>query len=392
MKHSLSLAILLGITALFQGCGETEETATVDTQTVISGTTTIKSSRFDPDKATVCLDLNENNICNDNEPQTLTNEIGDYKILVPEAIKDGTIIIATGGYSLILNDDQNRSVKNIITMHKNYKKSETAQNVNIMSHIVYLDMKQNSSTYSDALENIANKYNYNGTDILLQDPIRIALEDKGFVIDGPGVEYYYNAIAIEAYISEQLKSHSSPAPMRAGSLTTEDDTIIPGLTDLTIDTDLFDSYLETLSAYFEAIWDYLFGGDDVIEEDSGSGDGTTEETGAPTTIPVTRDAMNAIWYIIDASGDKTCSDIDSGDNISVTEADGKTTDLTLTYTQDGTLASLKLSLSFFSVDTIVITDYKDDNTFTGYYASDNETLQGEIVDNLATCKSGKLGL
>jgi hypothetical protein len=56
------------------------------------------------------------------------------------------------------------------------------------------------------------------------------------------------------------------------------------------------------------------------------------------------------------------------------------------------LASMKLSLSFFSVDTIVFTEYKSDYTFKGHYASDSETLSGEKVSSLDICKSEKLGL
>ena len=399
MKLSLTLSLLLGMATLFQGCGTAEDApkAAKDNSIVISGATTLNSSRFDPDKAMVCLDIDKDGICTENDPQALANDIGEYKITVETQPKDGTIIIATGGYSLLLRDDQNLSIKNVIDMHKSYHKDEKSANVNIMSHVVYLDMEQNVATYQDSLNNIAQTYNYDTTSILLEDPIRIAIQDKskvGTIFDGPGVKYYYNAIAIEKFIAE--KTVKNKAPSLVVEAATEEDSLIPSLDDLTIDTTLFDSYLDDLSQYFSDFWDYWFG-DDTVEV---TPDPDPEpEPVKPQVVEIQRDNLNGIWYIIDASGDKTCSDIRSNGDIAVTEADGKTTNLSLTY--NNTKKTMLLKLGFFTADTIKFDKYYDNETFTGNYESDGETLKGikvvvgnNIAEQLDSCKhdSDKLGL
>ena len=51
-----------------------------------------------------------------------------------------------------------------------------------------------------------------------------------------------------------------------------------------------------------------------------------------------------------------------------------------------------LKLGFFTADTIKFSTYYDNETFTGNYESDGETLSGYKMDSLAACKSEKLGL
>ena len=390
MKSSLTLSLLIGITALFQGCGSTPEDtkSTKESSVTLSGASTLKSSRFDPEKATVCLDENSDNICNEDEPQSLVNDIGEYKIIVKTKPKDGTMIIATGGYSLLLRDDQNRSIKNVINMHKSYHQDENSANVNIMSHVVYLDMKENGFIYQESLKNIQQRYNYSTTSILLEDPIRIAIEDKGILIDGPGVKYYYNAIEIEKFIALQITTKSAKKVVsRTEQAVIEEDTIIPDLSDLIIDTTLFDSYLDDLTTYFNDFWNYLFGEETT---DPQAPDEEEQPSREPQLVEIQRDHLNGIWYIIDASGDKTCSDIRFNNDIAVTEADGGTTDLTLTY--DNTKKTMLLKLGFFTADTIKFSAYYDNQTFNGNYESDGETLSGYKMDSLAACKSEKLEL
>jgi len=84
--------------------------------------------------------------------------------------------------------------------------------------------------------------------------------------------------------------------------------------------------------------------------------------------------------------------IQDNDQISVTETDGKTTnlDMIIKGTADN-ITAMELKYGFVSADTINIKNY-DYPTFNGSYASDNETLTGTKIDTLSKCKSEKLGL
>ena len=388
MRFSSTLLLLLATATLFQGCGETEEAVAADTQTVIKGSATLGTILSND--AIVCLDLNNNDICDTDEPTAQPDSLGQYKFTLDGSVEDGTLIIVQNGVNLLPPPSgEHLGLK----FYKPYQSSESDQNINVFSTLVANEMLNSpSSTYAEAKETVINRAFANSSycsfidsDLAIGDPI------------SEGGDFLTCMIALQdlTYLADASQIQMAPSLQRVVEADTGSDM------DSYIDTNsgYFDLFLTSLTEYLDAFyawWDSwsLFGGDDetVVEETPAEETPVVEEPVTPATIPVTRDAMNAIWYIIDASGDKTCSDIDSANNISVTEADGKTTDLSLTYTQNGDLASLKLSLSFFSVDTIVITDYKDNNTFKGYYSSDNETLQGEIVDSLTICKSEKLGL
>jgi len=62
----------------------------------------------------------------------------------------------------------------------------------------------------------------------------------------------------------------------------------------------------------------------------------------------------------------------------------------LTY--DNNKKTMLLKLGFFTADTIKFGAYYDNQTFTGNYESDGETLSGFKMDSLTACQSDKLGL
>ena len=385
MKFSSTLLILLATATLFQGCGETEEAVAADTQTVIQGSATLGTILNND--ATVCIDMNNNAVCDDNEPTAETDSVGQYKFIIDGSVEDGTLIIAQNGVNLLPPPSgEHLNLK----FYKSYQSSESDQNVNVFSTLVVNEMQNSlSSSYAEAIETVVNSAFANSTycsfinsDLAIGDPI----SDRG--------DFLTCMIALQdlTYLADAAQIQMAPALQRVVQADTSSD--LDGY--IEANTGYFESFLTALTEYLDAFyawWDSLWADDGtVVEETPVTEEPPVVDEPAATTLPITRSDLNGVWYIIDASGDKTCSDIDSADNISVTEADGKTTDLTLTYEQNGDLASMKLSLSFFSVDTIVFTEYKSDDTFKGYYASDNETLSGEKVSSLDICKSEKLGL
>lgn len=377
MKFSSTLLILLATATLFQGCGETEEAVAADTQTVIDGSTTLASGLRSESKTTVCLDLNDNQTCDEDEPVTETDLSGRYSFTVPGSVEDGMVLIVQDGMNILPLPEgvEHENLK----FYKSYQNSESSQNINILSTLIVNEMVQNpDNSYSEIKDNIANTYSI--------DPA-VANTDPLYT----GGDFLKRVIGLQVLVYEQnaTQIQSSPALFRA---TAQQDETLPTSDELdTFVTDnagYLDAFLATLGEYIDALlawYDSLWADDEEIIVE-------VPVVDQPEIMPITRDALNGVWYIIDASGDKTCSYIKDNDDISVTEADGATTDLSLTYIQNDELASMELSLSFFSVDTIVFTEYKSDYTFKGHYASDNETLSGEKVSSLDTCKSEKLGL
>ncbi len=387
MKLSLTLSLLLGMATLFQGCGTTEDAPDQDAakSVTISGSTTLKSSRFNP--AIVCLDSNDDGQCNEDEPQTSTDDLGAYSFTLPSEVADGTILMTSGGYSLILLDENNNSLPNTLEMYKYYKSEEGKQNINMYSTRVVEDL-ENSHDYEDSMANIADRYDLDLA-MLLDDPIKKGLESRELLnFDKDADKKFFDyALALEIKEHNASTTHSTPSSMRAASAdaTSETDELDAILDEY---SSIFDEYLDLLAQW----WDSLFEDDEeeVIVDPPVVVDPPVEQ---PKLVDIQRNHLNGIWYIIDASGDKTCSDIRSNNDIAVTEADGKTTDLTLTY--NNSKKTMLLKLGFFTADTIKFDKYYEsstEKTFTGNYQSDGETLKGYKMDTLANCKSSKLGL
>jgi hypothetical protein len=378
MKLSLTLSLLLGVATLFQGCGSTEDAtkkAKKDT-VVISGTTT-RATIFKLGKATVCLDTNNNNTCDDTELQTTAGQDGSYRLTTNTKVTDGSILIVQGGINLL---DGNTSA---ITLKKYYDSSEGVQNIHIMSTMILQELKRHatidSTTYEEVLQQMTgNPYNVS-VSVLLDDPLDAARN---------GHEKYAAQLAIIEK-SNQPTPSSSKVAQRSPS-TTQEITIPSDLEQQTSD------YLDTFSQYLSDIGDYLSGLVDMFSDFWADDKNTEEVIETPQSIevlPITRADLNGAWYIIDNSGDKTCSFINSSDNISVTEADGTETDLSLTFSQsDDVINSMTLKLGFFTADTINFTEYRSNQTFDGSYSSDGETLSGVKMSSYAECKSTKLGL
>lgn len=271
-----------------------------------------------------------------------------------------------------------------LKFYKPYQSSERDQNINVFSTLVTDEIQNSpSSTYAEAVETVLNSAFANSAncsfidaDIVVGDPIA---EGDDFLV-------CMNALQYLTYLNDAAQIQASPAPQKA--VTAENNATLDGYID--DNAGYFDSWLASITEYtdaFYAWWDSwsLFGDDTVVDDETVVDDTPIAEEPTVTEEAIARTDLNGVWYIVDASGDKTCSIIDDANNISVTEADGKTTDLTLEY-DDGTPKSIKLSLGFFSVDTIVFEHYYSDQTFTGKYASDNETLAGYKVDTLDACK------
>ncbi len=397
MKLSLSLALMLGIATLFQGCSG-EEASTKDkksdkkVEVTIAGATTL-SSLFK--KATVCVDENSDKICNENEPKTTTTSEGLYELTIDHELAEGTLLVAEGGISM-LPREENASTVNEISFYKYYSKNESVkeQNINPMSTIAVLYMEDNPSQgYENTLSTLANRYDLDESR-LLDDPIAVSSTWYSWFTSGP--EFLEKVAALDIYLNKTgVTKHDTTKKAAANNDSTPTSDELDQI--LADNKTLFDEYWKALSDYIESLSTSLTSWYDDWMADEAAQDPQPEpdpdpKPAVPVQVNLTKTDLNGVWYIIDRSGDKTCSFID-GNNISVTEADGTTTNLTLSYKQiDPKRASIKLTLGFFTADTIVFDKYMNNRTFDGHYTSDGETLSGSSMTSITNCKADKLGL
>ncbi len=408
MRYSLLSALLLGTAALFQGCGgggsASEPEIQNGTQAVpltrISGKSTLASDRTG--STTVCLDMNGNGKCDVSEPSTATDEKGSYFFETEENVPSGTWIIVQNGVSIIPLPDNNETRMRHMKFYKSYQPSEGEQNVNMVSTLIARRLAaRGDGDYQAALDDFAKRYpGYIGAgridkEDLILDPVDEAEGVFGFF--GSDELLHFNAAMQSIGYGGTPSSVSRAAAVSdiMPDLNIELGNYLPTEEELDRFYDSSSSYFSELDAYIDQFLTWVSAwADDTQEsestqtEDNSSGAG--EATPEVVEVPVTRSSINGVWYIIDASGDRTCSVIDEQDNISVTESDGKTTDLVLQF--DEKIRAMTLKLGFFTADTIVFDRYWSDGTFEGHYDSDGEEMQGLKMGSLISCKNEKLGL
>ncbi len=408
MRHSLLSALLLGTAALFQGCGgggsASEPEIQNGTQAVpltrISGKSTLASDRTG--STTVCLDMNGNGKCDVSEPSTATDEKGSYLFETEENVPSGTWIIVQNGVSIIPLPDNNETRMRHMKFYKSYQPSEGEQNVNMVSTLIARRLAaRGDGDYQAALDDFAKRYpGYIGAgridkEDLILDPVDEAEGVFGFF--GSDELLHFNAAMQSIGYGGTPSSVSRAAAVSdiMPDLNIELGNYLPTEEELDRFYDSSSSYFSELDAYIDQFLTWVSAwADDTQESEStqteDNSSGEEEATPEVVEVPVTRSSINGVWYIIDASGDRTCSVIDEQDNISVTESDGKTTDLVLQF--DEKIRAMTLKLGFFTADTIVFDRYWSDGTFEGHYDSDGEEMQGLKMGSLISCKNEKLGL
>ena len=407
MNYTLSLIIFMVTATLFQGCGESEETYippnTAKTTTIVGKATLASVS---DSQATVCLDTNYNKTCESDEPNATVDNEGAFRLTTQANVENGMLIIVSNGYTIIPFKDTNASLARSLKFYKAYQSDDGQQNINIVSTLIAEQLENNGdNNYQRAIDDFSSLYpNYINADDawfddripkddLLLDPVDEAAGWFFGWFGGDEELLKFNA-ALQNIVKE---NNSINIQAKAASRVTANENNLP-------EESALDEFYNTSGAYFDELLGFIEQFINWISSVGDDEDAVTEpeihppapEPTEPQLVIIQRDHLNGIWFIIDASGDRTCSDIRSDNDISVTEADGGTTDLTLTY--DNTKKTMLLKLGFFTADTIQFENYfesdYDNPTFTGNYLSDGETLNGYKVDTLDACKydADKLGL
>ena len=403
MKLSLTLSLLLGLATLFQGCSDSTDSSVRNpstTTTSFSGRTTLASTSAR--STTVCIDTNYNKQCDANEPTTSTDNEGAYSFTTTQTVEEGMLLIVKDGMSIIPFKDANKTKAENLQFYKSYQAQDYDQNINVISTLIANKLEENGDDdYQKAINDFANTYpkyidpdnGYFDSRIDKEDLTFDPIEESLAWISNPFEDItllYFSAALQNIFYDNPDINIKSKAIVRStaadGEPLTEQDTL----------DDFYDvsaSYFSDLTTYLEDFINWITTLGDADDEGTTTGGSVPDEpVNKPQLVEIQRDNLNGIWFIIDASGDRTCSDIRSNNDIAVTEADGKTTNLSLTY--DNNKKTMLLKLGFFTADTIKFSEYYDDETFNGNYESDGETLKGYKVATLDICKydDDKLGL
>jgi uncharacterized protein YkwD len=145
---------------LFIGCGSSSDSDNPTNQIDISGTAVdgyIKDAK-------VCIDINNNNLCDSSEPSTNTDTNGKFTFTNLDISLDGKQILMIGGVDTATNTVFNGILKNTIDITKNI-------NITPLTTLVQDLVSSSNQDLSSAKQSIAQSLNLD-IDILYNDPMQ----------------------------------------------------------------------------------------------------------------------------------------------------------------------------------------------------------------------------
>jgi len=240
----LSLVALLAISGCDSSSNETEAENSSAKNTTITGTTTLS-------KSVVCIDTNNNNACDSDETHTEADSEGGFELSQAGELADGTNLVATGGYNLVLETDNTNS--NGLTFRAAYNSNYDENNINVMTTLIAGKIDK-GSTHSEAKAYYADKYSANGvtTDIVESDPLSL-IDDastQGLFLTIRAIEDGYVNGNDNVNAAPQFRETNSTDDNSTGGIITEDDAdgALFGI-------DIFDfdlnAFIDRLSEYFD---------------------------------------------------------------------------------------------------------------------------------------------
>ena len=160
MKKGLILSSVAAGLLFFAGCstGGSDENTTTSSSTTTQ-TTTINGVVADGyiENAKVCIDLNKNSICDNNEPYTFTGSNGEYTLKYEGNIDTTTALIAQGGEDILRNTPFAATL--------NAPLQENA-NITPITTVVYSYMKNANVSLNDAVLKVASFLGISSSDVL----------------------------------------------------------------------------------------------------------------------------------------------------------------------------------------------------------------------------------
>ena len=367
-KYLFSSIIAVG---LLSGCNTTSDDTKEQTQSTvksISGQTTLS-------KGLVCLDVNNNKVCDESEASAQTDVDGSYTLELDTNVEDGTTLIAKDGYNLILQETNLRRLE----FYASYQRSEKSSNINTMTTLIYNKMDE-SLSYKDSKAYFASKYNISNSNIAA-DPIKVAKSEPTLL----------------QLIRQTEKTKVENAKKDAGSIlpassfraqdSNSSSTVTEDEVDATVEEGSYldfdvDAFLATLQEYFDSIKEYIysfFTTDENVD---------LNESNGSENIVITREVINGIWFIQeDNSTRESCMSIDNLDNLTIytkDPQDGSEVKDEYALEFDEAKSTLDLILAYTSVETFHISE-SDGNSFKATFS--DGSLQGVREESLPICQN-----
>lgn len=158
---------------LLVGCSSSDETevqqASVTQNSApvyVNGQTTLASAK-------VCLDINHNSQCDEEDLSTTADATGHYIMESSEAIAAGTLLIAEDGYNLVLEQNNNGRFRFVSL----YDEALSANNINTITSLLAQLANERNLSSEDAQAYLASRYDIDLQE-LLDDPIALAGERR----------------------------------------------------------------------------------------------------------------------------------------------------------------------------------------------------------------------
>ena len=164
MKKNKILFSIIATTILFTGCDNDDmNDDNIEKEQIQPAPTKISGVVVDGyiKQATVCIDLNNNNKCEDNEPQTKTDELGNYNLDISSLSKtdiENSKILSLGGIDISTNKEFTGILKSVII------NNTTEINLNPITTIVAEKVKSNKE-YIDKLREVSKALGINKEEI-----------------------------------------------------------------------------------------------------------------------------------------------------------------------------------------------------------------------------------
>ena len=382
MKLSSTLSALITSVILFQGCTSSDESTTTNKtntqnsnkyEMLVKGKTTLASGYRVVSKATVCLDANHNNSCENSEEQTYTDANGNYSLSLINGIANGDTLVVIGGVSVLP-----LSNKNSFTFKKIYNDAEASQNINIISDMVSNEVNIGLS-YDEAVNKISTTYNFSKKS-LLSNPL-----DNVDDVVGEAYFRFISALEVDTLSKSSVKQQNK--------FFDDNTTYLPSVDEvsetLSEYSGVFDNFFISLKNFYGRALGVL--GLDDIDENLESNISNIGGKLFFIPVPLTKNELVGSWYV-SSKGDKSCVYVSEYNNVTTFGQDGNLTTSRLIL--DGNLSNIKsveFEYSLFSSDKVLIQSFTAGHIFSGIYVSNSEDVVGTKIASLKKCKE-KLGL
>ena len=360
--HKITTSLLTAV-ALFglSACSSTDETNTDKSTT--PATSTIKGSSTLA-HATVCLDINVNGLCDNEDVMTLSDANGSYVLELKTPVEIPQQLIAQDGYNLIL-EQSNIERFRFVTQ---FDEADDIHNINTITSL--LSELQREMSLKEAKVYLASKYNLD-IETLLQDPISMIEEDSHNFLVVHGIELGY---------AQNQTAQKAPALHRTASATStyvtpsskQADTFLADGSYLNFDVGAYfvriqkkiEDFVATVTNYFSNIFTDLC------------------ITDCPVQDKIERKVLTGIWGELDDANKSTCYEIDRQDRL-VEYVDGNATNFNLYYSE--IKSQLSLIKGWRTVKTFDI-DVNRSDTNTLFTTTDNQEVTLKRFETLNACQ------